>query len=98
MMTPMVQAWRAAHTMKRVVIYTASNCPYCHLAKELLRTKGAPFDEIDVTGDTRLRSEMAAKAGRSTVPQIWIGETHVGGCDDLHALERSGNLDSLLAA
>lgn len=84
--------------MKQVVIYTASNCPYCHLAKELLRTKGAAYQEIDVTGNAPLRSEMAAKAGRSTVPQIWIGERHVGGCDDLHTLERSGKLDGLLAA
>ena len=84
--------------MKRVVIYTASNCPYCHLAKELLRTKGAVFQEIDVTSNAPLRSEMAAKAGRSTVPQIWIGDMHVGGCDDLHCLERDGKLDELLAA
>ena len=84
--------------MKQVVIYTASNCPYCHLAKELLRTKGAAYQEIDVTGNAPLRSEMAAQAGRSTVPQIWIGETHVGGCDDLHALERSGRLDGMLAS
>jgi glutaredoxin 3 len=83
--------------MKRVVIYTASNCPYCHLAKELLRTKGAVFQEIDVTGNAPLRSEMAAKAGRSTVPQIWIGDMHVGGCDDLHCLERDGKLDEMLA-
>jgi glutaredoxin 3 len=83
--------------MKKVVIYTASNCPYCHLAKELLRTKGAAYQEIDVTGNAPLRSEMVAKAGRSTVPQIWIGDTHVGGCDDLHALERGGKLDGLLA-
>lgn len=84
--------------MKRVIIYTASNCPYCHLAKELLRSKGAAYEEIDVTGNPPLRSEMAAKAGRSTVPQIWIGEAHVGGCDDLHTLERSGKLDVLLTA
>jgi glutaredoxin 3 len=97
-MTALVQAWRAAHTMQKVVIYTAEYCPYCHLAKELLRTKGAMFEEIDVTGNTQLRSEMSARAGRSTVPQIWIGETHVGGCDDLHALDRNGKLDGLLTA
>lgn len=84
--------------MKQVVIYTASNCPYCHLAKELLRTKGAAYQEIDVTGNAPLRSEMAAKAGRSTVPQIWIGETHVGGCDDLHALDARGELLPMLQA
>lgn len=85
--------------MRKVVIYTASFCPYCHLAKELLRMKGATYDEIDVTGKADLRGQMAVKAGgRSTVPQIWIGETHVGGCDDLHELERTGKLDGLLAA
>ncbi len=84
--------------MNKVIIYTASYCPYCHLAKELLRTKGATFEEIDVTGNGALRSTMAEKAGRSTVPQIWIGDTHVGGCDDLHALDRSGKLDGMLAA
>ncbi len=85
--------------MQKIVIYTASLCPYCHLAKELLRTKGAEFEEVDVTGRSDLRAAMAAKAGgRSTVPQIWIGETHVGGCDDLHELDRDGKLDSLIAA
>jgi glutaredoxin 3 len=85
--------------MRKVVIYTASFCPYCHLAKELLRMKGATYEEIDVTGKADLRGQMAVKAGgRSTVPQIWIGETHVGGCDDLHELERTGKLDGLLAA
>lgn len=83
--------------MQKVVIYTAARCPYCHMAKELLRRKSADFDEIDVTGAPASRSEMIHKAGgRSTVPQIWIGKTHVGGCDDLHALERSGRLDQLL--
>jgi glutaredoxin 3 len=85
--------------MKKVVIYTASFCPYCHLAKELLRTKGATFEEIDVTGKSDLRAQMSEMAGgRSTVPQIFIGETHVGGCDDLHVLDRNGKLDGLLAA
>ncbi|MDX2306918.1 MAG: glutaredoxin 3 [Hyphomicrobium sp.] len=85
--------------MKRVLIYTAALCPYCHLAKELLRTKGAPYEEIDVTGKSTLRAEMVAKAGgRSTVPQIFIGETHVGGCDDLYGLDRNGRLDGLLSS
>ena len=85
--------------MQKVVIYTASLCPYCHLARELLRSKGVAFDEIDVTGNASLRADMSAIAsGRSTVPQIFIGETHVGGCDDLHELDRLGKLDSLLAA
>lgn len=83
--------------MSKVVIYTASLCPYCHMARELLTTKGIAFEEVDVTGQSNLRAEMSAKAGgRSTVPQIWIGETHVGGCDDLNCLDRSGKLDALL--
>ena len=85
--------------MPKVVIYTASLCPYCHMAKELLQTKGVDYDEIDVTGAAALRAEMRVKSGgRSTVPQIWIGERHVGGCDDLYALDRTGALDPLLAA
>lgn len=85
--------------MKKIIIYTASYCPYCHIAKELLRTKGVSYEEIDVTGKADLRAEMSRKAGgRTTVPQIWIGEAHVGGCDDLQALDRNGKLDSLLAA
>jgi glutaredoxin 3 len=83
--------------MSKVVIYTASLCPYCHLAKQLLKNKGVTFEEVDVTGQAGLRAQMSAKAGgRSTVPQIWIGETHVGGCDDLYGLDRAGKLDSLL--
>jgi glutaredoxin 3 len=84
--------------MPKVLIYTASLCPYCHLAKNLLRSKGVSYDEVDVTGRSELRAEMAAKAsGRTTVPQIWIGETHVGGCDDLYGLDRAGRLDPLLS-
>ena len=84
--------------MARITVYTTKLCPYCHMAKELLRRKGATFDEIDVGGCRELRAEMSEKAGgRSTVPQIWIGETHVGGCDDLYALDRGGGLDRLLA-
>ncbi|MFT3811024.1 MAG: glutaredoxin 3 [Micropepsaceae bacterium] len=84
--------------MKPVTIYTTAWCPYCHRAKALLDKKDVPFTEIDVTMDRKLRDEMEAKAGRHTVPQIWIGDTHVGGSDDLHALERSGQLDAMLAA
>jgi len=83
--------------MKPVTIYTTAWCPYCHRAKALLAAEGAPFEEIDVTMDAKLRADMEAKAGRHTVPQIWIGETHVGGCDDLHALEQAGRLDAMLA-
>ena len=83
--------------MPKVTIYTAGFCPYCHMAKEILRAKGVAWEEVDVTGKPTLRSEMCAKAGgRNTVPQIWIGETHVGGCDDLCCLERAGKLDPLL--
>ncbi len=84
--------------MPPIVIYTTSTCPFCHAAKALLRTKAAPFEEIGVDGDRVARAAMAAKAGgRSTVPQIFIGDTHVGGCDDLHELEAAGKLDALLA-
>ena len=85
--------------MQPVVIYTTSSCPYCHAAKELLRHKGAAFEEISVDGDRAGQAAMAQKAGgRSTVPQIWIGATHVGGCDDLHDLDAAGRLDPLLNA
>jgi glutaredoxin 3 len=84
--------------MVDVTIYTKSWCPYCHAAKDLLREKNIPFNEIDVTSDREGQAEMARKAGRSSVPQIWIGQTHVGGCDDLYALDQAGKLDTLLAA
>ena len=84
--------------MPKITIYTTAFCPYCHMAKRLLTQKGASFEEIDVTGDCAARAELRAKAGgRTTVPQIWIGELHVGGSDELHALEREGKLDALLA-
>ena len=84
--------------MKPVTIYTTGLCPYCSMAKSLLSKKGVSYDEIDVTYAPAKRSEMTARAGgRRTVPQIFIGETHVGGCDDLHALDRAGKLDALLA-
>jgi glutaredoxin 3 len=81
-----------------VVIYTTSLCPYCHAAKRLLKGKAIPFKEIDVTDDPAERRALVAKAGgRTSVPQIWIGATHVGGCDDLYALDASGGLELLLA-
>jgi glutaredoxin 3 len=81
-----------------IEIYTTPICPYCIRAKRLLEQKGAAFREIDVMGDQKARGEMIARAnGRYTVPQIFIGETHIGGSDDLYALERAGKLDALLA-
>ena len=85
--------------MTPVIIYTTRFCPYCSEAKDLLRRKSVPFDEIDVSGDRKTRAAMAERAGgRTSVPQIFIGERHVGGCDDLYALESAGELDPLLAA
>lgn len=84
--------------MSAVDIYTIHYCPYCHDAKELLARKGVSFHEIDVSANRDKRNEMIQRAnGRSTYPQIFIGSTHVGGCDDLYALEENGKLDPLLA-
>ena len=83
--------------MQKVTLYTTPICPYCVQAKRLLDRKGASYEEVDVSEDPDLRQMMVEKAGgRFTVPQIFIGETHVGGCDDLHALDRAGKLDPLL--
>ncbi|MGD0026607.1 MAG: glutaredoxin 3 [Xanthobacteraceae bacterium] len=83
--------------MAAVKIYTIRYCPYCQEAKELLSRKGASFHEIDVTGDRQMRQQMIERAnGHSTLPQIFIGTTHVGGCDDLYALDEAGKLDPLL--
>nr|WP_041375762.1 glutaredoxin 3 [Polymorphum gilvum] len=85
--------------MVEVTIYTRQFCGYCTAAKRLLDAKGVAYTEHDATYDPALRQEMMRRAnGRSTFPQIFIGATHVGGCDDLHALERAGKLDLLLAA
>lgn len=84
--------------MAAVLIYSSDWCPYCVRAKQLLTHKGVAFEEIRVDGQPQLRSEMTRKAGRTSVPQIWIGSTHIGGCDDLYALERAGKLDALLQA
>ncbi|MEQ1649862.1 MAG: glutaredoxin 3 [Hyphomicrobiaceae bacterium] len=85
--------------MPTVTIYTTALCPYCHSAKRLLKQKAAQFTEIDVGGRSDLRETLRLQSGGSTtVPQIWIGATHVGGCDDLYALEASGELDQLLHA
>jgi glutaredoxin 3 len=82
----------------KITIYTTPYCPYCHAAKALLNRKGAAFEEIDVQ-DPALRQQMMLRAnGRRTVPQIFIGEIHVGGSDDIHELDRRGGLDSLLVS
>jgi glutaredoxin 3 len=83
--------------MQSVTIYTTPYCGFCHAAKRLLAHKGAAYNEIDVSGNPALRQEMMQKAGRHTVPQIWIGEHHVGGFDDIDDLDRRGKLDPLLA-
>ena len=83
--------------MQPVTIYTTPTCGFCHAAKRLLASKGIEFTEIDAR-DPDHRQEMMSKSGRHTVPQIWVGETHVGGCDDLYDLERAGKLDPMLAA
>ncbi|WP_426150540.1 glutaredoxin 3 [Pseudomonas sp. DC3000-4b1] len=82
--------------MPRIVVYSSDWCPYCTRAKALLASKGVDFEEIRVDGQPQLRAEMTRKAGRTSVPQIWIDDLHVGGCDDLYALERAGKLDPLL--
>ncbi|MCJ2051438.1 glutaredoxin 3 [Methylobacterium sp. J-070] len=83
--------------MQPVTIYTTAWCPYCSAAKSLLKEKAVAFQEIDVERVQGARGAMVERAGgRTSVPQIFIGETHVGGCDDLYALERAGKLDPLL--
>jgi glutaredoxin 3 len=82
-----------------ITIYTTTICPYCVRAKSLLKAKGAEYTEIDVSNNQALREEMTKKAGgRRTVPQIFISDHHVGGCDDLYALDRDGKLDAMLEA
>lgn len=84
-------------TQPTVTIYTTSTCPFCIRAKHLLKQKGIRYDEIDVGAQPERRAEMMQRAhGRRTVPQIFVGATHVGGCDDLYALDREGKLDPLL--
>ncbi len=81
-----------------VVVYASRFCPYCIRAKHLLNSKSVSFEEISVDGHPEVRAEMVARAGRTSVPQIWIGQQHVGGCDALYDLEQRGELDALLAA
>jgi glutaredoxin 3 len=84
--------------MPTVTIYTTPLCPYCHAAKALLKRKNVSFTEIDARDESVRRAMMEKSNGRRTVPQIFIGVTHVGGSDDIHELERQGKLDPLLAA
>ncbi len=83
--------------MPKVIIYTTPFCSYCIAAKTLLTGKEVAYDEIDVSGDHSLRAEMSQKAfGRTSVPQIWIGDEHIGGFNELYGLDREGKLDALL--
>ena len=82
--------------MPPVIVYTRAFCPYCTRAVALLERKGACVTEIDATGCPQKRQEMIDRSGRWTFPQVFVGDTHVGGCDDLHALEQHGRLDTLL--
>jgi glutaredoxin 3 len=85
--------------MKTIEIYTSPLCGFCHAAKRLLNQKGVAFSEVDIWANPERKPEMMQRAnGRHTVPQIFVGETHVGGCDELYALERAGKLDALLEA
>lgn len=83
--------------MHNITIYTTTYCPYCVKAKDLLKRKGLEYEEINVENQPELREALVVKAGgRKTVPQIFIGDHHVGGCDDLYALDKTGELDKLL--
>ncbi|HUS95304.1 MAG TPA: glutaredoxin 3 [Hyphomicrobiaceae bacterium] len=84
--------------MPTIVVYSTMLCPYCFMAKKLLNQKGVAFEEIDVGRNPQFRREMQEKSGgRHTVPQIFFGDRHIGGCDDLYDLDRAGQLDPLLA-
>ncbi len=78
--------------MKEVTIFTTKTCPYCYKAKRLLKNLNIVYKEISVDFNPKLRSEMAAKAGKTSVPQIWFGDKHIGGCDDLYNLNEATNL------
>ncbi|WP_333586471.1 glutaredoxin 3 [Phenylobacterium sp.] len=84
--------------MANVTIYTKPYCPYCIRALDLLEKKGVAFTQIEAAFDPEKRREMNERSGRNTFPQIFVGERHIGGCDDMMALERSGELDALLGA
>ena len=80
----------------RVTVYATDWCPYCMRARSLLKSKGVEFEEIDVDAQPKARAEMESRSGRRSVPQIFVGDTHVGGCDDLMALDAAGRPDPLL--
>ncbi len=84
--------------MPAITVYSTTVCPYCVRAKDLLKRKGQSFTEIDVSDDAERAKMLTRTGGKRSVPQIFIGDTHVGGCDDLYALEKEGKLDALLAA
>ncbi|HEX6592118.1 MAG TPA: glutaredoxin 3 [Moraxellaceae bacterium] len=84
--------------MARVVVYTTQVCPYCVRAKQLLKQKGASFEEVDLTRDHEARMALVERTRMRTVPQIFINDEFIGGCDELYALERAGELDGRLAA
>ena len=84
--------------MNKVVMYTTRFCPFCMQARALLERKGVDYEDVAVDNAPDLRREMRERARRHTVPQIWIGEKHVGGCDELYLLERAGKLDAMLEA
>ena len=84
--------------MAQVLMYCTAACPFCQSAERLLVEKGASIEKVRVDLEPQRRHEMTQKSGRQTVPQIWIGERHIGGCDDLYDLERQGGLDPLLKA
>ena len=89
--------YRWLNDMTDITFYSSNYCPFCIRAKQLLDSKKVPYNEIIVDGKPDVRAKMARLAGRTSVPQIWINDTHVGGCDDLMALDRSGKLDRMLA-
>lgn len=84
--------------MQKIIIYSSDYCPFCQRALALLDSKGVTYRKVSVDGQAAIRQAMAERAGRTSVPQIWIGDTHVGGYDDLCALEAAGKLDELLTA
>lgn len=87
-----------SRSTSEVIVYATPWCPYCVRARHLLKSKGVEYTLIDVSGDRAKRAEMTKKAGRTSVPQIWINKEHIGGCDELMALERAGKLDKKLNA